>query len=43
MSEGERYSIPFAMCHAFYFYGMSWRVFECVFGLHNELLSPADG
>lgn len=28
--------------HSMYFYGMSWRWFESVFGLHIDLRWPAD-
>ncbi|VDO18437.1 unnamed protein product [Heligmosomoides polygyrus] len=31
-AESRRYSIPFGKRHALYFYGMSWRRLECVFG-----------
>lgn len=35
--EGRCYLIPFGIRHTFYFYGMSWRQFEGVFDLYNDL------
>lgn len=37
MKGGPRCSTCFGLRYAFYFYGMSWRRFECVFGLYNNL------
>lgn len=31
------------MCHTLYFSGMSWRQFECIFSLPNDLRWSDDG
>lgn len=40
--DKEWRQLPMGMRHVFYFYGMLWRNYGCVFVLHNDWRWPAD-
>lgn len=37
----QRETILLDLNHAFYFHGIFWRLFECIFGLYSDLRWPA--
>lgn len=41
--KGYRWLILLRMRHTFCFYGKSWKLVECLFGLYNDLRWPVDG
>lgn len=40
--KGRRLQFPFGMYHAFHFNEMSWRRFQCAFGLFDDMRQSAE-